>query len=95
MRATMVLFVRPLTRFATHDGQLDLDDLAAFAAAYGHPTAGIAANLERMLAALGLPPGRLPRQAFLTLVEQYWFDPSPEAPGRCLFDGVGLAPEDC
>jgi Ca2+-binding EF-hand superfamily protein len=72
------------------DGQLDLDDLAAFAAAYGHPTAGIAENLNRMLAALGLPPGRLPRQAFLTLVEQYWFDPSPEAPGRHLFDGVGL-----
>ncbi len=43
-----------------------------------------------MLAALGLPHGRLPRQAFLTLVEQYWFDPSPEAPGRHLFDGVDL-----
>jgi len=73
------------------DGQLDLDDLVAFAAAYGHPTTGIAANLERMLAGLGLPPGRLPRDAFLTLVEQYWFDPSPEIPGRHLFDGVGLA----
>jgi Ca2+-binding EF-hand superfamily protein len=72
------------------DGQLDLDDLAAFAAAYGHTTAGIAANLDRMLAGLGLPPGRLPREAFLTLVEQYWFDPSPQAPGRHLFDGVGL-----
>jgi Ca2+-binding EF-hand superfamily protein len=72
------------------DGQLELDDLAAFAAAYGHTTAGIAANLDRMLDALGLPPGRLPRQAFLTLVEQYWFDPSPEAPGRHLFDGVEL-----
>jgi Ca2+-binding EF-hand superfamily protein len=72
------------------DGLLEVDDLAAFAAAYGHTTAGIAANLERMLAGLGLPPGRLPRQAFLTLVEQYWFDPSPEAPGRHLFDGVGL-----
>ena len=72
------------------DGQLDGDDLAAFAAAYGHPTAGIAANLDRMLAGLGLPPGRLPRQAFLTLVEQYWFDPSPEVPGRHLFDGVEL-----
>lgn len=72
------------------DGQLELDDLAAFAAAYGHPTTGIAANLDRMLAGLGLPPGPLPRQAFLTLVEQYWFDPSMEAPGRLLFDGVDL-----
>ena len=75
------------------DGDLNLDDLAAFATAYGHPTAGIAANLDRMLAALGLPPGRLPRQAFLKLVEQYWFDPSPEAPGRHLFDGIGLTTE--
>jgi hypothetical protein len=71
------------------DGVLDLDDLAAFAAAYGHPTGGIAANLDRMLTGLGLPPGLLPRDAFLTLVEQYWFDPSHEAPGRHLFDGVG------
>ncbi len=76
------------------DGVLDLDDLAAFAAAYGHPTGGIAANVNSMLAALGLRPGRLPRDAFLTLVEQYWFDPSHEAPGRHLFDGVGLA-EGC
>ena len=53
------------------------------------------ATLDQMLAALGLPPGRLPRQAFLTLVEPYGFNPSPEAPGRHLFDGVGLAPEDC
>lgn len=72
------------------DGVLDLDDLAAFAAAYGHPTDGIPANVNSMLAALGLRPGRLPREAFLTLVEQYWFDPSQEAPGRHLFDGVGL-----
>ncbi|MGB5241055.1 MAG: EF-hand domain-containing protein [Prochlorococcaceae cyanobacterium] len=76
------------------DGVLDLDDLAAFAAAYGHPTDGIPANVNSMLAALGLRPGRLPREAFLTLVEQYWFDPSQEAPGRHLFDGVGL-PEGC
>ncbi|MCP9850850.1 EF-hand domain-containing protein [Cyanobium sp. Morenito 9A2] len=73
------------------DGVLELNDLAAFAAAYGHPTEGIAENLNGMLAALGLPPDRLPREAFLTLVEQYWFDPSPGAPGRQLFDGVGLA----
>ncbi|MFY8148913.1 MAG: EF-hand domain-containing protein [Prochlorococcaceae cyanobacterium] len=72
------------------DGLLRLDDLAAFAAAYGHSTDGIAANLNAMLAALQLPPGQLPRPAFLTLVEQYWFDPSPEAPGRLLFDGLGL-----
>ena len=78
-------------RDQSHDGQLDLDDLVAFAAAYGHPILGIAANLDRMLAGLGLPPGRLPRAAFLTLVEQYWFDPSPEAHGSHLFDGVGLA----
>ncbi|MCT0226364.1 EF-hand domain-containing protein [Synechococcus sp. CS-1328] len=73
------------------DGMLCLDDLAAFAAAYGHPSDGIAANLDAMLAALGLPAGLLPREAFLTLVEQYWFDPSPEAPGSHLFDGVGLS----
>jgi hypothetical protein len=73
------------------DGALVPDDLVCFAAAYGHPGDGIAANLDTMLADLGLPPGRLPRQAFLLLVEQYWFDPSPTAPGRRLFDGVGLA----
>ncbi len=72
-------------------GMLCLDDLAAFASAYGHPTGSIAANLDAMLAGLGLPAGLLPREAFLTLVEQYWFDPSPEAPGRHLFDGVGLS----
>jgi hypothetical protein len=72
------------------DGALVPADLEAFAAAYGHPVDGIAANLDTMLAELGLPPGRLPRQAFLTLVEQYWFDASPTAPGRRLFDGVGL-----
>ncbi|MCP9850854.1 EF-hand domain-containing protein [Cyanobium sp. Morenito 9A2] len=71
------------------DGLLSHNDLAAFAAAYGHPTGGIAAYLDRMLTGLGLPPGLLPRDAFLTLVEQYWFDPSHEAPGRHLFDGVG------
>jgi hypothetical protein len=75
------------------DGRLDLDDLSAFAAAYGHPTDGIAANLAAMLTGLGLtglPPDQLPRQAFLTLVEQYWFDPSPQVPGRLLFDGLNL-----
>ena len=49
---------------------------------------GIAANLDQMLNELGLPAGRLPREAFLTLVEQYWFEPSPTAPGRLLFSGV-------
>ncbi len=72
------------------DGVLGLDDLAAFAAAYGHPRDGIAANLNAMLSGLGLPPDRLPLAAFLTLVEQYWFDPSPDAPGRHLFDGLAL-----
>ena len=73
------------------DGFLQLEDVQAFAAAYGHPVEGIAANLDGMLAELGLPPGQLPRQAFLTLVEQYWFDPSPSVPGRRLFDGVAPA----
>lgn len=72
------------------DGVLELADVQVFAAAYGHPVEGIAANLDAMLAELGLPPGRLPRQAFLTLVEQYWFDPSPTVPGRLLFDGIPL-----
>jgi len=72
------------------DGALELADLQAFAAAYDHPVDGIGANLDAMLAELGLPPGRLPRTAFLTLVEQYWFDASPCAPGRRLFDGVPL-----
>ncbi|MEB3322226.1 MAG: EF-hand domain-containing protein [Synechococcaceae cyanobacterium] len=73
------------------DGALELADLEAFARAYGHDVGGIGENLAGMLADLGLPPGRLPRAAFLTLVEQYWFDPSPKAPGRRLFEGVGLA----
>ncbi|MFM9110520.1 MAG: EF-hand domain-containing protein [Prochlorococcaceae cyanobacterium] len=68
------------------DGVLDVEDLEAYAAAYGHPTAGIAANLARMLAAFELPPGRLPRAIFLELVRQYWFDPSPAVPGRWLFN---------
>lgn len=72
------------------DGVLELADLQAFASAYDHPVEGIAANLDAMLAELQLPPGRLPRAAFLTLVEQYWFDPSPDVPGRRLFDGMGL-----
>jgi Ca2+-binding EF-hand superfamily protein len=70
------------------DGALELADLEAFAAAYGHPVEGIAANLDQMLSELELPAGRLPREAFLTLVEQYWFDPSPTAPGRLLFSGM-------
>jgi hypothetical protein len=73
------------------DGVLLPTDLAAFASAYGHPVEGIAANLDGMLEELGLPPGQLPRQAFLTLVEQFWFDPSATTPGRRLFDGVSLA----
>jgi Ca2+-binding EF-hand superfamily protein len=68
------------------DGVLDLADLQAYAAAYGKPTAGIQANLARMLAAFDLPPDRLPRAVFLELVTQYWFDPSADAPGRWLFD---------
>lgn len=67
------------------DGVLELADLEAFASAYAKPTAGIRANLARMLAAFALPPDRLPRAVFLTLVTQYWFDPSPQAPGRWLF----------
>ena len=66
-------------------GALELADLEAFARAYGKPTGGIRANLARMLAAFDLPPDRLPRAVFLTLVTQYWFDPSPEVPGRWLF----------
>lgn len=72
------------------DGVLLPADLEAFAAAYDHPVEDISANLNTMLAELNLPPGRLPRQAFLLLVEQFWFDPSPAAPGRRLFDGVPL-----
>lgn len=71
------------------DGCLQLADLEAYAIAYAKPTGGIAANLRRMLDGLNLPPeqprDQLPRQVFLTLVAQYWFDPSPEAPGRWLF----------
>jgi hypothetical protein len=67
------------------DGVLTLEDVQAFAAAYGHGTEGVAANLARMLVELQLPPDRLPRTVFLELVEQFWFDPSPTAPGRLLF----------
>jgi hypothetical protein len=67
------------------DGVLELADLEAYASAYGKPTSGIRANLARMLAAFELPPDRLPRQVFLNLVAQYWFDPSPTVPGRWLF----------
>lgn len=67
------------------DGVLELSDLEAYARAYGKPTEGIRANLARMLAAFDLPPDRLPRAVFLTLVTQYWFDPSPDVPGRWLF----------
>lgn len=67
------------------DGVLEVADLEAYASAYGKATAGIRANLARMLAALSLPPDRLPRDVFLTLVAQYWFDPSPDVPGRWLF----------
>jgi len=63
------------------DGVLELADLEA----YGKPTSGIRANLARMLAAFDLPPDRLPRATFLTLVTQYWFDPSLDVPGRWLF----------
>ena len=71
------------------DGCLQLADLEAYASVYAKPTAGIAANLRRMLDGLQLPADQprdqLPREVFLTLVTQYWFDPSPEAPGRWLF----------
>ncbi|MEB3104689.1 MAG: EF-hand domain-containing protein [Cyanobacteriota bacterium] len=67
------------------DGVLEVADLEAYAAAYRKPTAGIRANLARMLAAFELPPDRLPREVFLTLVQQYWFDPSPDVAGRWLF----------
>jgi len=67
------------------DGVLQLEDLQAYATAYGKPTAGIAANLARMLAYFELPPDRLPRAVFLTLVMQYWFDSSPDVPGGWLF----------
>jgi len=66
------------------DGCLQLGDLEAYALAYAKPTAGIAANLLRMLDGLNLPPEQ-PRDVFLTLVAQYWFDASPDAPGRWLF----------
>lgn len=71
------------------DGCLLLADLEAYAAAYAKPTTGIASNLRRMLDGLELPPeqprDQLPREVFLTLVTQYWFDPSPHAPGHWLF----------
>ena len=76
------------------DGCLELADLEAYAGAFGQPTAGIQANLARMLAAFDLPPDRLPKAVFLELVAQYWFDPSGEAPGRWLFD-LGEAPTPC
>jgi hypothetical protein len=67
------------------DGVLELADLEAYAAAYGKETSCIQANLARMLRAFNLPPDRLPRDIFLVLVKQYWFDPSPDVPGRWLF----------
>lgn len=78
---------RRLSRFydVQGDGVLELEDLEACAQAYRKPSCGIQANLARMLAAFDLPPDRLSRPVFLTLVEQYWFDPSPDVPGRCLF----------
>jgi Ca2+-binding EF-hand superfamily protein len=80
------------------DGVLVVEDLQAYARACRKPVVGIAANLARMLAAFGLPPDRLPRAVFLTLVRQFWFDPSPDVPGRWLFcldaavGGCGEAP---
>jgi len=72
------------------DGCLVLADLEAYAKAYGKPTAGISANLARMIDELNLPtsipPNQLPRDVFLILVAQYWFDPSPDTPGRLLFN---------
>lgn len=67
------------------NGVLSLEDLEAYARACRKPVAGIAANLARMLAAFDLPPDRLPREVFLKLVRQFWFDPSPTVPGRWLF----------
>ena len=69
----------------TSFGQAAFVGVGAYAAAYRKPTAGIRANLARMLAAFELPPDRLPREVFLTLVQQYWFDPSPDVAGRWLF----------
>lgn len=67
------------------DGVLNLEDLQAYARACRKPVAGIQENLARMLAAFALPPDRLTRDVFLTLVRQFWFDPSPDVPGRWLF----------
>jgi hypothetical protein len=67
------------------DGFLECQDLQAYARACGKPVEGIGDNLARMLADFDLPPDRLPRSVFLTLVRQYWFDPSPDVPGRWLF----------
>jgi hypothetical protein len=67
------------------DGILQLADIEAYASAYGKPTGGIRKNLARMLEDFNLPPDRLPRDVFLILVQQYWFDASPNVPGRRLF----------
>lgn len=54
------------------DGCLHLEDLEAYASAYGKPTAGIATNLARMLDGLNLsaeqPRDQLPRKVFLILL---------------------------
>lgn len=42
------------------EGVLELADLQAYAADYGHPVEGIAANLDQMLSELQLPPGGFP-----------------------------------
>jgi hypothetical protein len=64
---------------------LEVADLKAYAAACRKTTGEFLASTARILAAFGLPPDRLPRDVFLTLVTQYWFDPSPDVPGRWLF----------
>ena len=72
------------------DGWLVPDDLAAYAEAYGHPSDWVETNLNTMLEMLGKPLGRIDLETFLLLIEQYWFDPSPNVPGARLF---GRSPE--
>ena len=67
------------------DGWLVPDDLAAYAEAYGHSSDWVETNLNAMLQMLDKPLGRIDMETFLLLIEQYWFDPSPDVPGARLF----------